>query len=80
MTQIQNNQMMTELNIEGMSCGHCVAAVEKALRGVPGVELVTVSLEEGKAAVQGNAEQAAMIAAVAEEGYVATPAGMARHS
>ncbi|ADY27181.1 Heavy metal transport/detoxification protein (plasmid) [Deinococcus proteolyticus MRP] len=80
MTQIQNNQMMTELNIEGMSCGHCVAAVEKALRGVPGVELVTVSLEEGRAAVQGNAEQAAMIAAVAEEGYVATPAGMARHS
>nr|WP_041222977.1 cation transporter [Deinococcus proteolyticus] len=72
--------MMTELNIEGMSCGHCVAAVEKALRGVPGVELVTVSLEEGRAAVQGNAEQAAMIAAVAEEGYVATPAGMARHS
>lgn len=80
MTQIQNNQMMTELNIEGMSCGHCVAAVEKALRGVPGVELVTVSLEEGKAAVQGNAEQAAMVAAVAEEGYVATPAGMAPHS
>ncbi|GHG05309.1 hypothetical protein GCM10017783_17330 [Deinococcus piscis] len=75
MTQIQNNQMVTELDIAGMSCGHCVSAVEKALRSVPGVDVVTVSLEEGKATVQGNAEQAAMLAAVAEEGYVATPRG-----
>ncbi|MDO4264799.1 MAG: heavy metal-associated domain-containing protein [Deinococcus sp.] len=75
MTQIQNNQLVTELSVQGMSCGHCVAAVEKALRAVPGVQLVSVSLEEGKATVHGNAEQAAMIAAVAEEGYVAALRG-----
>lgn len=72
MTNIQNNQMMTTLKIDGMSCGHCVAAVEKALKSVGGVQAVTVSLEEGRASVQGNADRAAMIAAVAEEGYTAT--------
>ena len=73
MTNIENNQMMTTLKIDGMSCGHCVTAVEKALRGVDGVQAVTVSLEEGTAKVQGNADQASMLAAVAEEGYTATP-------
>lgn len=72
MTNIQNNQMMTNLKIDGMSCGHCVTAVEKALKSVGGVEAVSVSLEEGSAKVQGNADRAAMITAVAEEGYTAT--------
>ena len=74
MTQIQNNQMVTELKIEGMSCAHCVASVEKALQSVPGVQAAQVELESGRATVQGNAEQAAMLAAVAEEGYTAVPA------
>lgn len=79
MTHIENNQMMTELNIEGMSCGHCAAAVDRALRSVPGVEAVQVSLESGQARVQGNADQAAMMTAVAEEGYAAMPASQRSH-
>lgn len=62
---------MTTLNITGMTCGHCVKAVEKALSAVPGVQKVAVSLEEGKATVEGSADTQAMIAAVAEEGYSA---------
>lgn len=66
--------MTTELNISGMSCGHCVKAVEGALKGVPGVEGVQVDLAGGKATVEGQAEQAALIAAVTEEGYGASVA------
>lgn len=66
--------MTTELNISGMSCGHCVKAVEGALKSVPGVEDVRVDLAGGKATVQGSAEEGALIAAVAEEGYGATVA------
>lgn len=67
--------MQTELNVTGMSCGHCVKAVEKALKAVPGVKNVQVSLEPGKAVVEGNASQQAMIAAIVEEGYAAEVAG-----
>ncbi len=63
--------MKTELNITGMSCGHCVKAVESALKSVPGVEQVTVDLPGGKATVEGDARPEAMITAVAEEGYTA---------
>lgn len=30
--------------IEGMSCGHCVAAVEKALAALPGVDASRVAV------------------------------------
>lgn len=66
--------MTTELNITGMSCGHCVKAVEGALKAVPGVQDVRVDLEGGRATVEGQAEGTALIAAVTEEGYGATVA------
>lgn len=67
--------MTTELNISGMSCGHCVKAVEEALKGVPGVQGVQVDLAGGKATVEGQADEQALIAAVTEEGYGAQVAG-----
>jgi len=36
--------MKKQINIEGMSCGHCVKHVEDALGEVPGVIKVDVSL------------------------------------
>lgn len=36
--------MRTELQIQGMSCQHCVKAVDGALRAVPGVETVEVAV------------------------------------
>ncbi|CAM3542613.1 CopZ family metallochaperone [Deinococcus frigens] len=63
--------MTTELKVDGMTCGHCVGAVEKALKGVTGVHDVQVDLEGGKATVHGDADTGAMISAVAEEGYAA---------
>jgi copper chaperone len=66
---------LIKLAIQGMSCGHCVGAVSKALEAVAGVESVEVSLERGEARVEGNADAAVLIAAVEEEGYEARPAG-----
>jgi copper chaperone len=36
--------MKTEIRIGGMSCQHCVKAVDQALRGLEGVERVEVSV------------------------------------
>lgn len=60
-----------ELKIEGMSCGHCVAGVTKALEGVSGVRTAEVRLEAGAATVShdGSVAPEVLIAAVEEEGY-----------
>lgn len=42
------------IHIEGMHCGHCTASVEKALKALPGVEAVTVSLEKKQAVVDAD--------------------------
>jgi len=62
----------TELKVDGMTCGSCVAAVTKALKRVPGVQDVEVNLQSGVARVRGEqvAQQLAMlVAAVGEAGY-----------
>lgn len=41
------------LKVEGMRCNHCKANVEKALRSLPEVEQVEVSLEEKKVVITG---------------------------
>jgi copper chaperone len=65
---------MTRLKITGMSCGHCSAAVTKALAAVPGVsKVVEVSHERGEALVEGEAAPEALVAAVVGEGYQAEP-------
>ncbi|WP_437598510.1 CopZ family metallochaperone [Sorangium sp. So ce590] len=67
---------MRRLAIEGMTCGHCVQAVSKALAKVPGVTRVSeVSLERGEAVVEGSAAAEALLAAVREAGYEARDAG-----
>ena len=60
------------LAVEGMHCGACVSAVERALSGVPGVVGASVSLAAGSARVSmlaGSAPAAALTAAVAGAGY-----------
>ncbi len=62
------------LKVTGMSCGHCVMAVTKALKSVQGVQDAQVDLQAGRALVQYDESQASphdLTAAVAEEGYSA---------
>lgn len=52
----EDEQMKKIIIIEGMSCGHCVKAVEKALSGIDGVVNVEVSLEDKKATLESSKE------------------------
>lgn len=64
----------TVIKVGGMTCGHCRMAVEKALKGLPGVKEVDVSLERGEARVKhdpGQPAQAEMKKAVRDAGYEA---------
>jgi P-type Cu+ transporter len=60
------------LAIDGMRCAGCVAAVEKALYTVPGVVEASVNFADHSAAVSGNANTHALIAAIAAAGYQAS--------
>jgi len=62
-----------QIKIEGMTCGHCTAAVEKALSCVPGVEkVIDVSLETGIATIESSAAPDALATAVKDAGYLVT--------
>jgi len=58
-----------ELDITGMTCGHCQTGVAKALKTVPGVTDATVDLKTGKAVVHGDVDPQTLVEAVVEEGY-----------
>ncbi|KVG69001.1 copper-transporting ATPase [Burkholderia ubonensis] len=64
-----------ELEIEGMTCASCVARVEKALAGVPGVTRASVNLATERATVDaaGGVTTAQLVDAVRQAGYQATP-------
>lgn len=40
------------LDVQGMSCGHCVSSIEGSVGKLSGVESVKVHLDEGKVDVQ----------------------------
>ena len=61
--------MGTLFIIEGMSCNHCKAHVEKAIAAVEGVTSVTVDLASGRAEVAGTADAERIAAAVEAAGY-----------
>ena len=65
--------MTTTLNIEGMSCEHCVAHVRNALEAVKGVSSAMVNLKQKNAQVEHNDSVSidALKAAVSEAGYEA---------
>ncbi|MGE7601557.1 copper chaperone CopZ [Peribacillus sp. NPDC097675] len=48
------------LNVSGMSCGHCVNAVESNVGKLTGVESVKVQLESGKVEVNFDKEKVSL--------------------
>lgn len=60
---------MVHLKVSGMTCGHCVSAVSRAVRAVPGAADVAVDLDRGEVTVKGNPDPRAVRDAIAEEGY-----------
>ncbi|HEV8509840.1 MAG TPA: heavy-metal-associated domain-containing protein [Gemmatimonadales bacterium] len=67
-----------KLRVTGMTCGHCQAKVEKALKSVSGVYSAVVELPNGAAQVDFDDDRlttAQLIAAVQQTGYGAKLAG-----
>ena len=52
----RSTRMKKVVSIEGMSCGHCTGAVEKALRAVSGVKDVSVDLASKQASVEAESD------------------------
>ncbi|SDA42761.1 MULTISPECIES: heavy metal translocating P-type ATPase [unclassified Janthinobacterium] len=67
-------QREIDLNIAGMTCASCVGRVEKAVLKVPGVLAASVNLatESARVKVTGEADAAALIAAIDKAGYAAS--------
>ena len=57
------------LEVRGMSCGHCVAAITSAVSALPGVTGVDVDLAGGSVRVDGMPDPAAVAAAIEDAGY-----------
>ena len=57
-------------DVDGMTCGHCMAAVEAEIRALPGIDDVQVDLDRGRVTVRGErVDDQAIAAAVDEAGY-----------
>jgi copper chaperone CopZ len=57
------------LHIEGMSCGHCLTAVNQALGAVPGVKVGTVRIGRAEVEVPDTLSSDLLVAAVEGAGY-----------
>ena len=57
------------VHVEGMSCNHCRANVEKAISKLEGAEEVEVDLPTGRAVVHGKVDKETVRAAVEEIGF-----------
>jgi copper chaperone len=60
---------MLKFKVTGMTCGHCVKAVTQAVQSIAPHAQVAVNLETGEVSIGGAADQAAVSAAIAAEGY-----------
>lgn len=65
---------MTTLFVPDMSCGHCKATVETALKSLPEVGSISVDLATHQIEVTGTTPAEALIQALDQVGYPATVA------
>lgn len=63
---------MTLLSVPDMTCGHCKASVESALKSLADAGDVTVDLAAKTATATGSAAPAALLRALDEVGFPAT--------
>jgi len=63
---------MYELQVEGMSCSHCVSRVTKSVQALDSGAKVDVDLKSNTVRVDSSADLNAVTAAIAETGYPVT--------
>ncbi|WP_345813568.1 cation transporter [Paraburkholderia sp. PREW-6R] len=62
--------MTIELQVEGMSCQHCVTAVTNAIREHDESAQVRVDLDSGRVAIESAQPVETLQAAIVEAGYM----------
>jgi len=60
---------MTEFEVQGMSCQHCVAAVTRSIQEIDPQAQVRVDLERGRVAVESTQSNDALKEAIDNAGY-----------
>lgn len=60
---------MLRYNVEGMTCGHCVQAVAKAVQGVEPTARVSVDLDAKRVTVENSDQTEAIASAIEQAGY-----------
>ena len=68
---------MTEFQVEGMSCQHCVAAVTRSIHEIDADAKVQVDLEHGRVVVASTQTIDALKEAIDEAGYTVVSAATA---
>lgn len=66
------------LRVQGMTCGACVRRVTHGLSSVAGVDAINIDLTSGLVRVDGDANEAALLAALHGSGYPAQLAEQAK--
>lgn len=61
--------MITTIHVEGMTCNHCKAAVEKNLAQLPGVEVTSIDLPSGQVSLKGEVDLALVEKTIDSLGY-----------
>ncbi len=80
--QKRGQQMATQnltLHIAGMSCGHCLKAVNQALASLPGVSIGSVRIGRADLRCDDNQIQPAQIMAAVEDAGSSATIGAAAH-
>ncbi|BBR52327.1 MULTISPECIES: heavy-metal-associated domain-containing protein [Pseudomonas] len=65
---------MQVFNVQGMTCGHCVKAVTRAVQAQDAAAQVQVDLPSQQVRVQSQLAAEQILAAIREEGYQAEQA------
>ena len=60
---------MQVFNVQGMTCGHCVKAVTRAVQRVDPAAKVEVDLPSGRVTVESGVARERIADAIREEGY-----------
>jgi copper chaperone CopZ len=67
--QASKSKQMTTYNIQGMTCNHCVANVEKHLNQLENSTQVIVDLNSGKVQVEGEVSEKDIKRTIEQIGY-----------
>ncbi|WP_251343183.1 heavy-metal-associated domain-containing protein [Haloplanus halophilus] len=71
--------MSRTITVDGMACASCERTVEGALEAVDGVTVATADADAASATVDGNVGRGALVAAVEDAGYEASPPSFSAH-